>query len=270
MKKILLIILILCFSFTAHAWNPLLVSPGVVGAAPASYLFFSDWDDSGATDEVCSTNPCPDTWDSMNDVSGQIAVDGALYYGASGDSIQYSVTSTNNSKVNKDLGAANEKTTYWVRFYVYFNDVTAVDSAIGVWGALYIYDASGGNEVTRISFVVDGSGNLVTMRATYTSDAGTGQTSNMTISPSINTWYEVKLQRVKSTGVDAADGILKTWFGTPGAPTLGTNLSNIDDDTVGGLQFFSFPNGFMNWATDNSTVIHVDQFSVAETEGGLQ
>ena len=97
MKKLILSILfILCLSFQASAWNPMVV---VSGGESCPGEFCADWNDVAIDDEVCAGG-CPDIWDSLTDASTKMSVN------TTNDELEYLADSTAVAYLTEDVDVA--------------------------------------------------------------------------------------------------------------------------------------------------------------------
>jgi len=206
MKKLILSILfILCLSFQASAWNPMVVVSGGAGAGAGSpctgSLHCDDWESNNLT-----TGSLPDAWDASSVDSGDMAVAANPGYMSGSYSVKCVVDDTSSLYVMEDLGS--DQGTIWMEFEFSMSDVDGY-TAYTYWRPLLFDTTGGGGQWCDVEIVDgDGDGDINTIRVKYNSGAANVAASVTDLV--VDTKYTVTV-KIKDESV-GGDGEIKVWL----------------------------------------------------------
>jgi hypothetical protein len=172
------------------------------------------------------------------------------------------VNDTDNFYVLKNLGT--DYTDIWYHFYIRLNEVsTTAESNWKDHTVLLVYNTAGSQYYLRFYLQLDASTPKVVYRAGfyYRDAAEATQTVNSSaLTPSADTWYEVKIHAKKGT---SSDGVIALWWG--GSQVLNSTSLTMSSNTAFAAPRLGKPIG--GWgASWTSLIYYIDNFEVAETD----
>jgi hypothetical protein len=176
----------------------------------------------GADDEICTTDPCSDTWDGINnDASLSIA---------SGKFVLTATDGTNSINLVLDDTAGNvfdgqSITEAWIEYKWEHDGAVLVASASDA--IFQMGDSVDGDNAIRLDLKSDGAGVLDGINIRYTDDAGVQSGTEQAWSPTADTQYTLRVHWKKSSGSN--DGVAE--FSVVGGPSWSS--SSVDNDEAG-------------------------------------
>ena len=255
-KPILSILFVICLSFQASAWNPMVV---VSGGESCPGEFCADWNDVAIDDEVCAGG-CPDTWDSLTDASTKMSVD------TTGDQIQYTADSTAVAYLTEDTDIA-EWTEATFIFTIELSGVDPDDSNCSV-SIFRTYNGGSDEQLCSLGIVHTESGEINKIGKAVWNYADTYSSEFGEISLTANTEYNVYMYVKKGTD-GVADGYCEVglYDNTTAWIKLGTdaienyerwnNHSNLDKILYGAIS---------NDCVDATITIRYDTFTAYNSD----
>lgn len=229
--------------------NPAVLGVGVAASAPTP--IFSD---GFETNDFSA-------WTSETDTGSQISV-GTTTPHAGTYAMVYAYSNAADAYVSKKL--ANNLTQSYVDLWFRVNDVTAVGDSSGDSQRMFIaYDKSSNVQWMLTARCGTNPYNWTVLRVNYYNDAGI-QTSDITLNPSADTWYCVRVQWGIATGAGNNDGILNVWTGTTTCTdSAQVALTNVDNDTKAGVGLLRLGEmGSNDWLTAAGVVFLYDDVAI--------
>jgi len=263
-----LILLFSLFILCSQSEAGVLIGSGAVGSAVEPYVQW-DWTGAGATDEVCQTTPCPDSWTNIADTPGFLSVSGgALLITTTADTNQTHVYATRSGGEPLENFTADDE--FWVEFKIAFSTSDNLQtSGTGEW--MDVRFNSPGIKDQQLIKIDTTSGSMVDVNAEYNNDAGVQEVCGSDVAwvPVDDTQYTVRWywKRDSDGGADGGgdDGVVR-WVIVGEFSTC--EQTGVDNDTI--TDFYSFYAGQWSAIHDgsNNYTVTIDDVKIYDTDPG--
>ena len=210
----------------------------------AAIFFEADWDDVGATDEICDTTPCPGTWDDTTN-SDDMAVAGEQLVFQINENQGRAIFIRNEAS---EVLNGNSISEYWVEFKITFSNTSQLA------GLLPQFSLTSDGHI-QLKLVVSG-GAIAGIKFSYYHDAGFTTSSQLNWVPAASTQYTIRVHYKISSGSD--DGIASV--AVVGGNTV--SVTSIDNNDVAVPSKISLTVQNSVWNTVNDFTISYDDFKL--------
>lgn len=198
-------------------------------------------------------------WTGETDTAGNFSVQDSVKH-AGTYAAKFEVDATTEAYAYKNIGS--DYAECYVSVWIYFNDVTAVDTANGILRCIRTQTAAGGSTMYVGVNTENSPYDINRLELVYETDGGTGYPAHQAIAPSAETWYKITMYWKSATAPGANDGVVKTWFGG----TLKHNISGVDSDGIAGIGRVAIGNFIIQWSLDQGILIYFDDVVFDEGE----
>jgi hypothetical protein len=234
-------------------------------ASAAGTFFETDWTSAGSADEVCSTTPCPDTWDTSNESGSSSAVTGSAFVHTHNAADDYSTVWLDDdaSEVLENYTA----TEVWFEWTFEIDQPLEVKASSAIGGLRVDIGAEANKDIVR--YRSDASGDVYNILAGFIHDAGyTSGGCDFAFAPSASTEYTIRghLRQDSDGGADVG-GDNGLWE----VSVVGGNScqnTSIDNDASYILDKVKFGIVANFWDTVTTITITLDDFKMYIVDPG--